>query len=197
MSTWVRWTEEEDQILTSLSGTQVTPELIERRLPGRTRFACNKRCVMLGIPRPRWPRGRIEAIKHPLEPVVLRMFRAAADAGAPCPRVTQIEEVVKVSPTKITGITRALIDAGAFRLEYHGNSRRKVIFPDGVESDWSLVGEPVETTHAQVARQRWETDEARAIFAGVRFDDAPVRRDLRRFTRPATRVLTGVTGAWA
>lgn len=197
MSKITYWTEAEDRILISLSGAPVTPELIAERLPGRTRYSCYSRCRVLGIPRPRWPKEPVKAVHHHVKPIVLRLFRAAAKAGDPCPRVAEIMEVVRLSESKIGGVTRALINDGALRLEYHGNNRRRVVFPDGAVSAWSMVDEPIATNPEQVARQRWETDEARAIFAGVWFDDAPVARDPRRAPQPVTHVRTEVTGAWA
>lgn len=198
------WTEQEDETVRSLSGKRITDETARQALPGRSRRAIRSRCDLLGVPRPIYPREAQKAEKmdrfknHPLKEPMLAIFREAAEIGAPCPNRREIEAAIGAPDVTMNGIARVLTEEGKIRIEYIGRNRRRVIFPDGKATDWTdaKLGAPPPNLTAS-APPKWETDEARAIFAGVRFDDAPVRRDLRRFNRPATRVLTGVTGAWA
>lgn len=104
-----------------------------------------------------------------------------------------------VSMGAIAKRMQGLIKQGVVQIEYEGGNSRRRIHVQGIGwTDWSLKTEPGQgQRQPQPAVEAAPKPSPEEVFAGVWFDEVAVPRDPRRFPRPATRVLTGVTGAWA
>lgn len=104
-----------------------------------------------------------------------------------------------VSKAAIAKRMQGLIKQGVVRIEYqYGNACRRIHVKGIGWTDWSIrteAGQGQKQPQATVDDAPKPSPEE--VFAGVWFDEVAVPRDPRRFNRPATRVLTGVTGAWA
>lgn len=125
---------------------------------------------------------------------VLALLSGQARKGEPCSRNADMAGYLGIGMATMHKALTELRQAGHIRIERRKNQTRRIHVAGIGWTGWSLRGNPgAAAPKAAPARLKCPEE----VFAGVRFDEAPVPRDPRRFNRPATRVLTGVTGAWA
>jgi hypothetical protein len=123
---------------------------------------------------------------------VLHAISDAARAGAPCPSNVALGYAAGISDVTARKYIQALRAAGELDIEYGANSNlRRAIVPGVGATAWSPGGRRGMSDLMPTALR--DADE---IFAGVRFEDAPVQRATGRAPLPLTHVPTQVAGDW-
>lgn len=133
--------------------------------------------------------------------LLLDLLRTSAERGKPCPNNKEIFRRVGLSPSNIYVNMNKAADLGLLTIERSRDRRRRVVFPDGVGTEWSLetggAAAPEDAEDVAIL----EAPGAADMFAGM-FETENVRVSPMRcidFTKrlPPTHVPTQVTGAWA
>lgn len=82
------------------------------------------------------------------EQTLYDFFRGVADRGEPCPSPDGIARLIPefVNDHTVKTITRTLKQRGIINVEIMPNNQRRIVFPDGARTNWSLrkasVGRP-------------------------------------------------------
>jgi hypothetical protein len=147
------------------------------------------------------PAGPTEA-QIQQEKAVLAVLTKAAGTAAPCPTSTELGEAAGVHRSTANKALNRLLRQGLIRVK-RMSSHATIIEVVGVgrTAPTSIVKRkltppsPEDIPHAP-NRGPIRTPDRDDIFAGVVFEDVPVRRDPRRAPMPTTHVSSRVEGAW-
>lgn len=83
-------------------------------------------------------------------------FRGVAERGEPCPSPDGLARQLPslVNDHNVKALTRELKRLAVFSVEHLPNNQRRVVFPDGVRTDWSLrrasIGRPRDPAQEEV-----------------------------------------------
>lgn len=109
---------------------------------------------------------------------ILALLREAAEAGQPCPSNDDIAVAIDSAPSVPFLAMRRLSKRGLIAIEYRTAICRRVVFPDGLATDWTP---PPARSQRRVA----------APVEAMEQFQAPLWLDLRTWCKPDPRDLTG------
>lgn len=188
------WDADEEALVISNRAAGIDDEVTARQV-GREVGAVERRALMLKASKKRVRLNRSQAAQAAES--IFGYLREIIERGDPSPVTTDIMRATGLRKSTVIKGVLDLAAKGRLSIEYFNSQTRAFTIPGvGTALPTQRASGPLQSgelvTHGRVI----EKPGADAIFAGIRFADAPVRRDPRRAPLYATQVASRVEGAW-